>query len=170
MNSRPFHLSCTCVEFTFSTSNSSQSSDQFQKHPFCPQSCCTDMQLPKNAKRRVFQKTIPLVVEKRVKQKYDHTHPGKRRRTKNVQIHLQMRSMQPVSFENNQSSSSSSPNPCKIQKRRKTWHPRCYSTIQQQIQGSAHVHHINGNLYFHNPFCYDSHAVQPIKFPTCNTM
>ena len=34
----------------------------------------------------------------------------------------------------------------------------------------AHVHRINGSLYFHTPFCYDSHAVQPSKFPTCNTM
>ena len=34
----------------------------------------------------------------------------------------------------------------------------------------AHVHRINGSLYFHTPFCYDFHAVQPRKFTTCNTM
>ena len=34
----------------------------------------------------------------------------------------------------------------------------------------AHVHSINGSLYFHTPFCYDSHAAWPRKFPTCSTM
>ena len=69
--------------------------------------------------------------------------------------------------------------------------PRCYPTILQQIQSCvqrrhllspnsschtkscrnvAHVHRINGSLYFHTPFCYDFHAVQPRKFTTCNTM
>ena len=69
--------------------------------------------------------------------------------------------------------------------------PRCYSTILQQIQSCAqrrhccnqipraisscqgnvaHVHRINGSLYFHTPFCYDSHAAWLRKFPTCSTM
>ena len=34
----------------------------------------------------------------------------------------------------------------------------------------AHVHRINGSLYFHTPFCYDSHAAWLRKFPTCSTM
>ena len=69
--------------------------------------------------------------------------------------------------------------------------PRCYSTILQQIQSCAqrrhccnqiphvisscqgnvaHVHRISGSLYFHTPFCYDSHAAWLRKFPTCSTM
>ena len=82
--------------------------------------------------------------------------------------------------------------PCKVQKTTKKYIvPRCYSTILQQIQSCAqrrhccnqnphaisscqgnvaHVHRINGSLYFHTPFCYDSHAAWLRKFPTCSTM
>ena len=71
--------------------------------------------------------------------------------------------------------------------------PRCYPAILQQIQSCAqkqhccsrsqiphalsscqrnvaHVHRINGSLYFHTPFCYDSHAAWLSKCPTCSTM
>ena len=41
----------------------------------------------------------------------------------------------------------------------------------QVVKGNvAHVHRINGSLYFHTPFCYDSHAAWLRKFPTCSTM
>ena len=45
--------------------------------------------------------------------------------------------------------------------------PHATSSCQRNV---AHVHHINGSLYFHTPFCYDSHAAWLSKRPTCSTM
>ena len=135
-----------------------------------------------NAKRSRKKRFDPLLKTSRTScRKTSCTSRRKAKSHQNIQIHLQMRSMQQVYFENNQASSctpSSSPNPlhshAKSKNDQKHTVPRCNSTILQQIQShtkscrnAANVHRINGSLYLHTPFC---HAVQPRKFPTCNTM
>ena len=102
----------------------------------------------------ISQTNIEVLVHKRWLQKPLQHHAKSRKRPKTYQSQMLFHH--------------SAPNPELCTK--KTLLSPNSSCHTKSCRNVAHVHRINGSLYFHTPFCYDFHAVQPRKFTTCNTM
>ena len=102
----------------------------------------------------IWQTNIEILVHKRWLQKPLQHHAKSRKRPKTYQSQMLFHY--------------SAPNPELCTK--KTLLSPNSSCHTKSCRNVAHVHRINGSLYFHTPFCYDFHAVQPRKFTTCNTM